>query len=1009
MPLEIGVENRVNVLRPGGNELVSVDYGDLLEKISRVLRHQNPFSISSDRHRLLIDIDAIATQVASLQVDNPLGASANSARAATVNFSPGLGERFPTQVHQIRDCLNQLLESALSQLQPRASIEQFVASLLTDLQSFSGNTPKLDFTYPFSQYPGLQKQRVETRHGTSLERRNSPLLKFHKLTITVQNTRDFNTQLRQGLENYINVKFAGASVSDREDIGYILDDLQSEPKSDFYLLKRIVDTETLGKLKKQAQINYLEFLSDNVNTGTSTANAESAIYLQDLIRRLKLINQYISDVEKPDGDYQVNYAGTPVNYRDLFSRADAFDMLPIIPKIEGYLGETKDENRRELQFIFGFKLKFNNPVQAHGGRIVFDYYLNQIDPDSEEHREGLKSQFFIEKVLKIAFLYYFVFASSNPSAEGYNPNSDLEYDPISVFEQKVMPKLKESDETVRQILRGIKRGLESYNVQSKINLLKQLLINLLKQKTTWTTREYPLHISVKRSILEQESGRISNNSTFFKPVLRGNPNEVLKYISIGEANAEANSLCTLPANITISDVHYFSTDDRQTFSMEYDITGIPVLPVLVVPKSDRCQRIYDNWQRKLVLFPYSLESNSLESQQAFIYRFTFSLLAYTCLRVLLDYAKSRLFIPILRLHLSNKQDDAPIETFMVSLSKVLSHLLNEDHRSNAQGVDIRNLTYKVPNVLSSLYSVLPKKFRFTSTSDSPQLDKLAIVIVSSRESDARRGSEQKISNLMGEVVGVRRLEDGAVRLQLLKTFSENYDHQKMFREPTVVIDEVGKLYRMGYRHFLYIAKAPYSSTLHMTQSEDDDELFFMSRDVISALKADYDDIKIYPMFFDKYYVVKLEKLGVSSLYIQDTMDLTSLVSDPSKQSVVFFNLFNGMKVGPDEERNYRGVISYATLLNIYKGILDDEDIRTGLIYDTPLKNDILQYLTLFHFSRYEKSREISLKLDPYENLIGDDSVGKLSLFNHMRGKVNFNSLAFLTEVRKVLNVPSGGR
>jgi len=384
-------------------------------------------------------------------------------------------------------------------------------------------------------------------------------------------------------------------------------------------------------------------------------------------------------------------------------------------------------------------------------------------------------------------------------------------------------------------------------------------------------------------------------------------------------------------------------------------------------------------------------------------------LPYTCLRVLLDYAKSRLFIPILRLHLSNKQDDAPIETFMVSLSKVLSHLLNEDHRSNAQGVDIRNLTYKVPNVLSSLYSVLPKKFRFTSTSDSPQLDKLAIVIVSSRESDARRGSEQKISNLMGEVVGVRRLEDGAVRLQLLKTFSENYDHQKMFREPTVVIDEVGKLYRMGYRHFLYIAKAPYSSTLHMTQSEDDDELFFMSRDVISALKADYDDIKIYPMFFDKYYVVKLEKLGVSSLYIQDTMDLTSLVSDPSKQSVVFFNLFNGMKVGPDEERNYRGVISYATLLNIYKGILDDEDIRTGLIYDTPLKNDILQYLTLFHFSRYEKSREISLKLDPYENLIGDDSVGKLSLFNHMRGKVNFNSLAFLTEVRKVLNVPSGGR
>jgi hypothetical protein len=386
----------VNVLKPGDNELVPLDYSDLLEKILRVLRHHNPFSRSSEHNRLLIDIDAVATQVASLQVDNPLEASANNARAATVNFSPGFGDRFPTQVRQIRDCLKQLLETALSQVEPSGSIEEFVATLVTDLQSFRGKTPKLDFTYPFNQHSGLRKQRVETQHSSSLQRRNSsnsPLLKFHKLTIIVKNTRDFNAQLRQGLENYINVRFTSASVSEREDLGYILDDLQSDTQSDFYLLKRIVDTETLGKLKRQAQINYLEFLRDNINTGTSTANTEGAIYLEDLIRRLKLINEYINDIAKGDGHYQVNYAGTSVNYRDLFSRADAFDMLPIIPKIEGYLGETKDENQGELQFIFGLKLKLNNPVQAHGGRIVFDYYLNQIDPDSEEHREGLKSKF----------------------------------------------------------------------------------------------------------------------------------------------------------------------------------------------------------------------------------------------------------------------------------------------------------------------------------------------------------------------------------------------------------------------------------------------------------------------------------------------------------------------------------------------------------------------------------------------------------------------------------------
>ncbi|MBC6471519.1 MAG: hypothetical protein GDA48_00615 [Hormoscilla sp. GM102CHS1] len=84
----------------------------------------------------------------------------------------------------------------------------------------------------------------------------------------------------------------------------------------------------------------------------------------------------------------------------------------------------------------------------------------------------------------------------------------------------------------------------------------------------------------------------------------------------------------------------------------------------------------------------------------------------------------------------------------------------------------------------------------------------------------------------------------------------------------------------------------------------------------------------------------------------------------------------------------------------------------GLIYDSngnSLKTDILQYLTLFHFSRYEKSGKISLKLDPYENIIGDDGVGALSIVPHSTQKVEFNLLAFLTEARRALNVQKGGR
>jgi hypothetical protein len=90
-------------------------------------------------------------------------------------------------------------------------------------------------------------------------------------------------------------------------------------------------------------------------------------------------------------------------------------------------------------------------------------------------------------------------------------------------------------------------------------------------------------------------------------------------------------------------------------------------------------------------------------------------------------------------------------------------------------------------------------------------------------------------------------------------------------------------------------------------------------------------------------------------------------------------------------------------LNIYSEVLDDRSIRQGLIYDGSLKQDILRYLTLFHFFRLERTqREPKLKLDPYEHIIGDESLRKNAVFYHMDGRSYFNNLAFLTEVDSIL-------
>ncbi|WP_017716990.1 hypothetical protein [Kamptonema formosum] len=1002
----------MNILQQGDGDLVAVNYSDLLDKILRALRNHNPFRISGDRRKLLVDIDELAASLAtSAQVQNPLESS-QSVRSASVNFSRGFREVFPGKVREIRECLREKLESALGET---GSIQELVAGLITrDLQSFPTRKPdQLGLAYDFGKrYDNLVKQKLSLEFDRP---GGESLLKFHKLTIAVRNIDEFQENLKRGLENYIEQEVPWESEEDRADLYSALDRLEIAEFSEFYQLQEIVDTETLGKLKKEAEITYLEYLRDSIET----QDTAGLIYLRDLIRRLRLIEEYIS-ADRPDGHYEVSYAGATVNYKDAFSRAEALDSLPIIPIVGGYLGENTDRSGGEIQFVFGLKLKLAGKVQALGGDEVFDYNLDIINPDSKKHQEEIgdssKQESFAKRVLRRVLLYFFVFASrSNPLDPNYSPDSELEYDPIAGFE-KVLPVLRgDNEEAKKKLFRGIVRGFNEYNVRHKISRLKELLKNFLERQTILATRTYPIQIAVRKGILNPP-GEIDSmiNGAFLREVLGRNPKECLRYISIGGAHVDEGALCQLPASITIEDIRYFPAEEREKFSWEYDIKGVSALAVAWVPKQDPCWEKYTkNLQHhKLILFPYDNRHlnennpNRLDISQAFVYQFTWVVLALICLNLLLENAPDNLFVPMLRLHEGDDNNPFPVEKFLANLSKGLSHLLNEKCRCSSQGFRVKNLKgYTIANGLSSLYSVLPKKFRFVD--EFPTLEKLAIIIVSSVESDARTGSRNRnsrISNLLGEVVSVTRQADGTVRLEILKTFSDNYPNWRIYRDAPVLINTVDNLYREGYRHFLYIAQAPYSSTLHITRSQGEEELYFMSPKLIKELKGERQDIKIYPVFFDKYYVINKERRErrAKSLYVTDTEQLTSVSRDPQQQAVVFFNLFNGITVGSSEERFYNGVVSYATLVNIYEGILDDMDIRRGLLEDTPLKADLLQYLTLFHFSRFEKNSNISLKLDPYENIIGDDSFGKLSIFNHMRGEIEFNALAFMTEIKKAL-------
>lgn len=1007
----------MNILKFDDSDLVSVDYGDLLDKILEVLQGKNPFSVSDDRRRLLIDIDAIAADVANKQVRSPLGSFESLAHSATVNFPPQVEEQFRSQVRQIQQYLLQHLESKLLPQNP--SIESFVASLISPLDSpsFRGSGQELGLKYDLNtRYTSLEKEKLTLQNPGS----TAGALKLHKLTVAVRNTDIFQQQLKQGLENYINEN--AETDRERQQLHDWLDEMVNNEASDFYKIIRLADKETIGKINKEAKITYLEYLLEHISNNST--DRSGIIYLQDLIRRLRAIEDFINDSSKAEGDYNVYYAGVKVNYREIFARAEVLDALPIIPIVEGYLGESTDNYRNERKFIFGLKMKFDNPVQARGGEDVFEYHLKLLNPDSEEHKaeleEDANTETFARKVLKIALLYHFVFASPHtPGTPNYNPELELDFNPRPAFEKLIRDVLsRDHEEVKKRLFRNLVKRFKEVNVKQKITHLRQLLRGFLERHTILPSRTETRHVNLKIGLLE-DIDNILNTKKFFNDVLERNYKQTLHYIAVEKPSVDEQAICQLPVNITIEDVRYFPTDEIQNFSMEYNIKGVDILPVLSSPKADRSRSIYNqHFMTKLVVFPYDdrrLDSGEkgLQPAAAFAYKFTMLLLSYICLNILLEKAAKNLFVPMVRLHEGDEKHPSPSEKFMAHLSKTLSHILSEKHRSTSQGFRIRQNPngYTIRNGLSSMYSILPKKFKFSNLPLSPELDKLAIIVVSSRDSEAKKSNKnrfQRQASLLGEAVGINRLDSSTIQVEVLKTFSENYSVSRLYSDPLILEDAMSQLYRQGYRHFAYISQVPYTSRLHITKTEEDEELSFMSKKLLRTLKGERRDIKIYPIFFDKYYVRSFLGDKGKPFYIQDTMELSSLFADSSQQAVMFFNLFNGIRVS--EEKNfYNGVISYSTLLNIYEGILDDRDIREGLIYDGAIKDTLLHYLTIFHFYRYEaRKKDISFKLDPYAQIIGDESVGALSIFSHAGGKADFNSLAFLNKVREVLNAGDGG-
>ena len=1039
----------MNILDQRNEYLAQTHHAPILKAVLAALESHNPFAWRTTGGRLLLDVDSIAQTVLTKpwrESDLLTLAPQGSARTSTVHMVPEERDEVRRLLHKIQDKLTQHLEalagpqrSAAQDLARRCigALEQIppFGDLAKDLpqelkRPFSAKRKRLTFTKPASSTSTLQPPPGNTPQSST---GRTPLMRWHKLTLTIQTPHEVIEQLAEAIRLRLE---QGLVPSDHQELGERIKEQVASPHSELARLVRIIATETVGQIKKEACLCYLAFLEEQMGEHNKTRPA-----LRELLRRLRLLQAYLQREEKADAEYEVTYQGQTMNLRSLFAQAIAFSDLPVFPLVDGSLGEIT--NNSTSSYVFGMKLKLNGRVARYNNLSSFDYHLALLQKRYAAQPGHL---------VRLAVLYHLIFSRYG----------DPTYDPITALEQDVLPILQGDTSStagqaaVDRLFASIAASCQP--ARGAVNALAAALRAVVRQPTQAIPQRWDVQLNIREGILENAPAAILDEGRILRQgVFAPDRKDYLAYLDVGAAQVTSHAILTLRAQIAFEDIPCFETESLvETCNIGYKTNEWTILPTfLSVPSrplasSDLTTTLNSPPQPGLMIQCSAqihrngtlLAAHTSSLPQWFLYRYVVTLLAYLGIRLLASFAPDpeRLFISLARMHRISEQsgDDGDPENFIADLSKVLAQMLSVDYLTNAQGLfqppapatagpsaqkqRVPLPDYKVHNAATSLYALLPKVFTLQHPLPADVLPRLALVVVSSRESDSLRlnspGAQERLSTVYGEVVGIERLDERTVCVQRRATFSGTYPASELYTNPPAILDQIHHLYEAGYRHILYVAQAPYSSTLHITRKgqdtaapgPEDEGLFFLSRQIITRCLQEKPGLHIYPVFRDQYHAMKLRRdLGADTLYIQDLADLVQVVDDRSQaqQMAVFLNLFSGHEntTSQDGADKYNGVVSYATLLNIYGSILNERDLRAALIHDeggkNPLKNLLILYLTLFHLSRYEKREKgpIAIKLNPYESIIGDESVGAAAWQPHANRFLRFNFLAFLTMVR----------
>jgi len=686
----------LNILDQRLDNLAQTHHVPLLKAVLAALESYNPFAWHKTAGRLMLDVDNIAHKVlAKPWRDTDLLAPApqGSARSSTLYMAPEVRDEVRHLLQQIQGRLAQNLVAlaslqhlsvqdlarqrvgTLEQVPPFGTLAQEIPDELK--RPFKARCKRLTFTRPAGNAAANQPI---SGNGPLPSTGHGPLLSWHKLTMTIQEPDDVIEQLAEAIRTRLEQVL---DPPDYPDLHERINEQAASPTSDLARLVRVIATETVGQLKKEASLCYLTFLEGQMDQRNKALPA-----LRELLRRLRLLQAYLRREDKADATYEVTYRGQTMNLRSVFAQATAFADLPVFPLVDGSLGEITNQGTHT--YVFGMKLKLNGKVAPYKSPSSFAYHLALLRKEHPARPEHL---------VRLAVLYHLIFSRFD----------DATYDPIAALEQEVISTLQrdttssDGQAAVERLFASIANSCQPW--LGHVNALAAALRGVVRQTTQATNQRWDVTLSVREGILESAPATLLDEGRLLRQVFTSDRRDYLAYLEVGEPQITSHTLLALRAQIAFEALYCFEAEGQvETCDIGYDTSGWTILPVFlsvpaqpldptdvsITPHSPSRPGLMLQCAAQIKHNGMLMSAHTSSPPRWFVYRYVVALLAYLGIRLLVSFSPEpeRLFISLARMHRAAEQegtDDDP-ESFLADLSKILAQMLSVDYLANAQGL-----------------------------------------------------------------------------------------------------------------------------------------------------------------------------------------------------------------------------------------------------------------------------------------------------------------------------------